>query len=141
VQPTHKTEYPGIPSAMTPVPHDDSNPVPEPLEEYNLDSEPESEEVSPKVGTSMRADKEFSLYITTEPNLITPDELKCQVRDMDLPKTEAQLLGSRFEQCNLVEKGVKVSFYRNRQANIASYFSMDGVFCILQRRLWVDGRN
>ena len=124
---------PGIPSAMRPVPHDDSMPVPEPPEEYNVDSEPESEEVLPEAGTSTRTDKEFSLYkySTTEPNLITPDELKGQVRDMDLPKTKAQLLGSRLKQCNLLEKGVKVSFYSNRQANIVRYFSMGGVFCIL----------
>jgi hypothetical protein len=39
-----KIKYPNIPSALRPVPHDDSMPVPKPPESYNLDSDSESEE-------------------------------------------------------------------------------------------------
>jgi hypothetical protein len=54
VQSKHKTEYPDIPSASRPVRHDVSMPVPEPPEEYTLDSEPESEEDLPEAGISTR---------------------------------------------------------------------------------------
>jgi hypothetical protein len=47
------------------------------------------------------------------------------VWDLDLPKTKAQLLGSRLQQWNLLEKGVKLLLHRKRQVNIASYFLMD----------------
>jgi hypothetical protein len=46
----HKIEYPNIPSALRPVPHDDSMPLPKPPEsyEYTLDSDAESEVASPE---------------------------------------------------------------------------------------------
>ena len=62
--------------------------MPEPPEKYTLDSESESEEASPADGTKMREDQDFSEYSTKQPHLITYAELK----DLDLPKTKAQLL-------------------------------------------------
>lgn len=44
----------------------------------------------------------------------------------DSDKTKAQPLGSQLKQWNLLDKGVMVSFYRNRQSHIAMYYSMDG---------------
>ena len=41
VQSKHKIENPNIPSALRPIPHDDSMPVPKPPEQYTPDSEPE----------------------------------------------------------------------------------------------------
>ena len=41
-------------------------------------------------------------------------------------KTKAQPLGSQLKQGNLIGKGVIVSFYRKRQADIATYYSNDG---------------
>jgi len=41
-------------------------------------------------------------------------------------KTKAQLLRPWFKQWNLLEKGVIVSFYRKRQLDTATYYSMDG---------------
>jgi len=41
-------------------------------------------------------------------------------------KTKARLLRSWFKQWNLLEKGVIVSFYRKRQLDTATYYSMDG---------------
>jgi hypothetical protein len=107
-------------------------PVSEPPEEYTLDSEPESEEISPQAGTITRADQGFSEQSTIQPNLITQAELNDPLRDLDLPKTKAQLLGSRLQQWNLPEKGVKLSLYRKKQAKIARLFSMNGnlVYCI-----------
>jgi hypothetical protein len=44
----HKIEYPNVPSALRPVPHDYSLPVPKPPETYTLDLDSESEETSPE---------------------------------------------------------------------------------------------
>ena len=46
-----------MPSAFRPIPHDKSMPVPEPPEEYTLDSE--SEEASSAAGINMREDPRF----------------------------------------------------------------------------------
>jgi hypothetical protein len=48
----HKIEYPNIPCALRPVPHDDSMPVPKPPESYTLDSDSESE--GNKIGHSVQ---------------------------------------------------------------------------------------
>jgi hypothetical protein len=64
----------------------------------------------------------FPAYSTIQPHLITQAEFYDLVRDLDLPKTKADPLGSRLQQWKLLEKGVKMSLYRKRQANITSYF-------------------
>ena len=110
----HKIEYLNIHSELRPIPHDDSVPLPEPSEYYTLESEPESEEASTEAGSSMREDKDFSMYSTVEPHLITQAELNNLFWGLDLPTIKAQLLGSQLQQWNLLEKGVKVSFYRKR---------------------------
>jgi hypothetical protein len=106
-------------------------PVPEQPEKYTLDSEPESEEASPEAETSTRKDQDFSVYSTVQPFLITQTESQDLVRDIVLPKTKAQLLGSRLQQWKLLEQRVKVSFYRKRQSKTAKYYSIDGglVYC------------
>ena len=98
---------------------------------YTLDSESELEEVSPEAGTSTREDQDFSVHSSTEPHSVTQAELNDLVQNLNLPKTKAQLLGSRLQQWNLIEKGVQTSFYRKRQLNTAKYFSMnsDLVYC------------
>jgi len=94
-------------------------PLPQPPEYYTLDSEQESEEASTEFGSSMREDQDFSIYSTVEPHLIAQAELNNLFWGLDLPRIKAQLLGSQLQQSNLLEKGVKVSFYRKRQLNIA----------------------
>jgi hypothetical protein len=98
--------------------------VPESQEKHTLDSE--SEEASSEASTRMTEDQDFSAYNTTQQHLITQAELNELVRDFELPKTKAQLLGSRLQKWNLLEKDVKVSFYRKSQSNTAKYFSIDG---------------
>jgi hypothetical protein len=68
----------------------------------------------------------FSAYSTTDPHLITQAELNDLFLDLVLLKTKAQLFGSQLQQWNLMEKCMKVSFYRKRQSNTAKYFTMDG---------------
>ena len=100
-------------------------------DKYTLDSEPVLEEVSPEAGTSTRKDHAFSAHSSTEPHSVTKAELNDIVQDLNLPRTKAWLLGSWLQQWNLLEKGVRASFYRKRQLNTAKYFLMDGdlVYC------------
>jgi len=72
----HKLQYPIISSALIHIPHDDSMPVPKPPEPYTIDSDSESDEVSPEdTGPSMNADPDFLTCDTLQPYLITQAEL------------------------------------------------------------------
>lgn len=121
-------QYPNIPSALRPVPHGNSLPVPQPPESYTLDSESDSESTSPEAGPSYIPS---SHELPDTPHLITQGELNDLVRDLDLPKSKAELLGSRLQQWNLLDKGVKVSIYRKRQSPLTDFFAVedDLVFC------------
>ena len=71
----HKLQYPNIPSVLRHVPHE-SMPVPKPSEPYTLNSDSESEEVSPEdTGPSMNVDPDFSTCDTLGPYLMTQAEL------------------------------------------------------------------
>jgi len=67
----------------------------------------------------------FQTQSTKQQHLITQGELNELVRNFELRKTKAQLLGSRLQQWKLLEKDVKVSFYRKFQSNTAKCFSID----------------
>jgi len=45
------------------------------------------------------------------------------VRDLDLPKDKAELMGSRLQERNLLQPGVSFSWYRHRKKEFSSLFS------------------
>ena len=53
------------------------------------------------------------------PHLLNQLELNDLVRDLSLPKEKAELLSSRLQQWNLLEKGTKVTNYRDRSAKLS----------------------
>jgi len=80
--------------------HTEDIPVPVPLQQYILDSgdEPtEKREQTPQPSTSTDAD--FTAYLqSNEFHRITQEELNDLIRDLDLPKCNTELLGSRLQQ-------------------------------------------
>ncbi|XP_028674419.2 uncharacterized protein LOC114664472 [Erpetoichthys calabaricus] len=77
-------EYPNLPSAIRPVPHDDRLPVPKPPETWSLD---ESDSDGEPNGERLTADG---------PHLITRSELNDLITDLDLSNAKAELLGLRL---------------------------------------------
>ena len=51
------------------------------------------------------------------------------IRDLDLSKEKAEVLGSRLKQWNLVKKGVRVTSARHRHEELSSFYKMDGQLC------------
>nr|CAH7753306.1 unnamed protein product [Callosobruchus chinensis] len=124
----HTIQYPNVPSALRNVSHNDSLPIPVPPQTYTLQTE-----LQPGTPNDTSTDDEehSADSVSRQPHLLTQAELDDLIRDLQLPRTKSQLLGSRLQQWNLLEKGVKVSSYRTRQSSLKSLFSEDNglVFC------------
>ncbi|GBM34091.1 hypothetical protein AVEN_225613-1 [Araneus ventricosus] len=109
----HTIQYPNIPSAVRPVPHNESLPIPVAPKTYTLQPETNLEDFEPHPGPSTSTDDDEKYpadLIHRHPHLVTQPELYDLVRDLELPKSKSQLLGSRLQQWNILEKDVKISF-------------------------------
>jgi hypothetical protein len=58
---------------------------------------------------------------------ITLEELNDLVRDLDLPKSKAELLGSRLQQWNLLKENVRISVCHKRHEDLVQFFKMERV--------------
>ena len=76
---------------------------------------------------SLQQDPDYTPELTSpsKPHKISQEELNDLIRDLDLPKSKAELLGSRLQQWNLLEKNVKVSVYRYRERDLTPFFEME----------------
>ena len=71
-------------------------------------------------------DADFTAHLQfNEFHRITEGELNYLIRDLDLPKSKAELLGSRLQQWNLLKENVKISVYRKRHEDLAQFFKME----------------
>ena len=102
-----------IPSAIRPVSLTEDLPVPVPPQQYILESDDEpteNQEKTPQPSASMDADFAADLHFN-EFHRNTQKELNDLVRDIDLPKSKAELLGSRLQQWNLLKENVRISVH------------------------------
>jgi hypothetical protein len=91
--------YPNISSVIRPVPHIEDLTVPVPPQQYILNSDEEPTEnrgKTPQASTSTEADFIADLQFN-EFHPITQEELNNLIRDLDLPKSKTELLGSRLQ--------------------------------------------
>lgn len=118
--------YPNIPSAMRPVLHSVDIPVPVPPTSLGThDSDADSTDYSNASSNEYQPDNVFD----SEPHMITQSDLNDLVRDLSLTKGQSELLASRLQHWNLLQKDTKVSLYRKRTLQLSTYFSMDGELC------------
>lgn len=122
-------DYPSLLSAKRPVPHDDSIPIPKPPEDWTCD-EPDEETEMQESGREINS--EFEACSSGGPHLITQSELNNLVRDLDLSKAKAKLLGSRLQEWCLLSPGTKISFFWRYQDDLTKFFSdVDSLcFCV-----------
>ena len=124
-------QYPNLPSAMRPVRHSVELPVPKPPTNITL-SDSESNDDVGQANNNMDCDPTFTGAISSnEPHLLTQGELNDIVRDLNLSKKQAELLGFKLKGWNLLRVDTKVCFYRGRHEEFKDFFSQeDGVeFC------------
>jgi hypothetical protein len=94
---THNVGYSNIPSALRPVEHDDSLSIPKPPQQLTVHEE-ETTSTSPgdESGLSCsNVDPDFPKL--TVPHLISQSELNDLARDLNLSKTQAELLASPLQ--------------------------------------------
>jgi hypothetical protein len=69
---------------------------------------------------------DFQPSTSNEPHLNSQGELNDLVRDLNLSKSQAELLGSRLQGWNLLQTNTNTSTFRFRQKDIAQYFTSAG---------------
>jgi len=80
--------------------------------------------------TSYTHDQEFVPEYDRVPQRFTQSELNDLTRDLYLPKTSAELIGSRHKNKNLLKTGVSFVWYRYREKELKPFFSEKNNFVI-----------
>jgi len=93
--------YPNIPSALRSVPHGEGISIPEPTKEFTIDSDDDDEgeltSGSPEPPASTEPHVSRGRSSALHPHILTLDELNDLFRDLEMSKSKAELLGTRFE--------------------------------------------
>jgi hypothetical protein len=114
--------YPNLPSAIRPVPHGPDIPVPNPPKQlHTLQAE------SSATPSDSSEDSEHGTD-TCEP--FTQTELNGLVRDLNLPKDAAELLGSRLKGKNLLTPGTYDNFIEIERKIDCSISPKKNLYCI-----------
>lgn len=121
-------QYPNLPSALRPVPHCEEIPIPTPpetLQEVDTDSDQPDYHSHEDV-----CDEDFT-GSSDKPIPLSQTDLDDLVRDLNLSKESAELLGSRLKEKNLLAPDTTFSWYRHREKELVKFFIMESnlVYC------------
>lgn len=115
-------KYPKIPSVTRPITDSTPKPVPPGA------SSSSEQTISNSTGGSEFLDEKKTTD-EPKPHLIEQTELNDLVRDLKLSKGDAELLASRLQGWKLLAPDTRVTFYRNRNKDMAKYFTMEDSIC------------
>ena len=123
-----KIAYPNSDIARTPVLHDESMPLPVPpqdgLDAFDCNANEDNSDIF------ISANSTDSEYDTTEnPNLFSLEHLNDPTRNVYLSNKNEELLASMLKEQNMVEKNVKVSYYRKRNWDFSLAFKIERSLC------------
>ena len=110
----HCVQYPDIPSAIRPVLHGPSLPVPKPDVAIKSSSQSESDRTEGVEYWSEENDRAVPL---------TKADLNYLARDLNLSKESSQLLGSRLREKNLLTPETTFYWYRERERELRQFFT------------------
>lgn len=118
-------EYKSTPYAQITQPHSDEVPIPhrpDTRSNFNSSGEHDGQEFHTDPAHTASYAPSTVDHEVGFPHLISQARFNDLVRDMYLPKSLGELLGSRLRQWNLMEPGVKITLQRSRQEEIQQYF-------------------
>ena len=121
--------WPELRSATRPVPHSICLPVPVFTRLTQLLPQRLDGSTSESFEGDSTTDPEYASM--NKPRPLNQKEMNDLVRDMSLPKANAELLSSRLREKNLVTDEVRVMYYRKRHEEFKQFFTktQDLVFC------------
>ena len=125
-----KITYPNIHPSLRPVPHNPS--MPEPLPPKDVLASLADEVVLDEDSNLAPSDSlgfEYELEEKLKPIPFSLEQLNDLIRNLALSKQKAELLASRLQENNLLQKDVLVSHYRNRNTDLSTVFKVDGQLC------------
>lgn len=125
-----KIFYPDLPSTSSPIPHGENFPVPSRSERNILLIQ--SSQSSTESNTSLTITDGSEFMIKSQsfgPHFISSTDFNDLVRDLNLPKSKAEILGSRLKQWNLLEDDVKITDQRERHKIFSSFFTKEAGIC------------
>lgn len=105
-------EYEYVQSVTKPEPSPSNHFVQHPYPKINSSGAPKV--VAPKIKHENR--------MSWIANKLDQEELNDWIRDLDLPKTAAEILGSRLAEKNFLQDGTSTSCYRNRELEFRPFF-------------------
>lgn len=129
-----KVSYPNLASAIRPVPHSAELPVPVPPAATERELIGDSDSTSTSAGDDACHDDPMDGdYEDNSGNsgtrLFSQGALHDLIRDLNLPKDKAELLGSRLKERNMLEEGVSTTTARHRHREFSTYFAMENNLC------------
>ena len=118
--------YPNLNSAIRPIPHSDELLIPKHPTNFDFDSNIESldEDI-----VFLDTDEDYVDKHTRIPHLIHQSELNDLIRDLNLTKNQAEILGSRLQEWNLLSDETRISIFRTRQKDFSCYFELQDALC------------
>ena len=124
-----KISYPVCSQAIKPDSHDPDLPIPQPLTEKE-----DTLSVDESASTSTESEEDLiesdpSFEHESSPFLINQERLNDLVRDLHLFKENAEVLGSRLQQWNLLKPGTTISSFRIRNQSLARYYASAENIC------------
>jgi hypothetical protein len=120
--------YPDCPSALKPVLHDAENPVPIKPTDPNSTSDESTDEA--ECDAEAQEDASYEEEVDKDkPHFLTQADLNDLVRDLQLSKEKAEVLGSRLKQWNLLQPGTNVSHFRTRHATLSTFYAKEDNIC------------
>ena len=124
-----KISYPVCRSAIKPVSHDPDLPAPQaPTEKKHILSVDEGASTSTESEEDL-IESDPSFQHESAPLLINQERLNDLVRDLYLSKENAEVLGSRLQQWNLLEPETTTSSFRIRNQSPARYYASAENIC------------
>lgn len=124
----HKIAYPSIPSAIRPIPHSKQVPVPV-FNGFDSSDDEEHENCHMTLQEIISETEDSSDVIqSSDPQQFSQPELNDLIRDLGLSKKAAEILASRLQEKNLLDRCVKVSYFRKREHMFKAFFSEDKQF-------------
>ena len=130
----NKINFPEVLSVTKPIPREADHDLPSPS--IQIESEIslcfENENIDEVDCESHASDNnEYILLSDVNPKPLSQGKLNHLVRDFDLPKEAAKLLGSRLQEDHLLAPDTAFCWYRNREDEFLSFFEQTetSVYC------------